>query len=109
MFHDQFTGSWKKAILDVEGRSRMIIIGWGHRKTQNLGPVEKRNCPNCGNTDFWELHRLKDYATFFFIPVIPYKTEHLLVCPVCKAAYEVTAAELPDFEARARQNLARLK
>ena len=87
----------------------MLIVGWGHRKTEVLGPVEKRLCPRCNNEDFWELHRLKDYATLFFVPVIPYKTQHLLVCPVCQAAYDVEPGELEAFQTKARNNLDRIR
>ena len=88
---------------------QVIIVGMGHRKTVSLGPVEQRMCPNCHNLDYWELHRMKEYATFFFIPVVPYKTEHLLVCPICKAAYKVSAEELPGMRSKAERNLEQLK
>lgn len=87
----------------------MIIVGWGHQKTKNLGPVERRVCPNCKNEDFWELHRIGTYATFFFVPIIPYKTEHFLMCPICRAALEVEGAQIEQCKAMAEQNLARIR
>jgi len=69
----------------------MIIWGWGHRKTDTYGEAtEVIVCARCNN----EVRRvvLKDttYFTLFFIPLIPYKSEHFVVCPVCGDAYALT-------------------
>ena len=87
----------------------MLIIGWGHRKTDNLGPLDKRSCPNCHNVDYWELHRVRDYGTLFFIPVLPYSTEYFEVCPVCKAARKVEPENVAALKKFAEMNLERIR
>lgn len=86
----------------------MIIFGWGKEKATNLGPVAKFLCSNCRNEDFWELQKVSNYVSLYFIPVFPYKTKHYLVCPVCGAYREVDGDELVRFRAMAKENLARI-
>ncbi|HEV7449468.1 MAG TPA: zinc-ribbon domain-containing protein [Candidatus Paceibacterota bacterium] len=62
----------------------MIIFGWNFQTTWFIGPVFKRTCDHCNNEEFWTLVRRTTWFTLFFIPVIPYKTEWLLLCPICK-------------------------
>ena len=83
-----------------------FVVGIGNRKTKVLGPVEKRVCPNCGREDWWELHRLRDFVTLFFVPVFPYKTQHLIVCPICNLAHEVAPESLERMREQAERNLA---
>ena len=61
----------------------MIIVGWGHRTVKNYGAVRKIECSNCFNERMWQLQKVRYWITFFFIPIIPYRTEHILVCPIC--------------------------
>ena len=61
----------------------MIIFGWGHRTTNDFGPTLALNCPNCKNDSWWHLVSYKTWFTLFFIPVIPYESEHLLLCEIC--------------------------
>ena len=83
----------------------MFFVIGSDRKTRVIGPVEKRTCSHCNNTDFWELHELRDYVSIFFIPVIPYRTNYLLVCPICRLAREVDSAEVEPMRAQAERNL----
>ncbi len=50
-------------------------------------------CPRCHNTSEWPIHQEKTYFSLFFIPLIPYKTRHLLACPVCRETREISAVE----------------
>ena len=86
-----------------------FLVGFGDRKTRVIGPVEKRVCPNCRNEDFWELHQLRDYVSVFFIPIIPYKTQYLIVCPICHLAHPVDDDRVDGLRAKAEKNLEYLK
>lgn len=88
----------------------MIVFGWGHRKGKVVGPVHKQRCARCQQEDFWELHEFKDYASLFFVPLIPYKTLYAMVCPVCQLALELTDPdEVERVRAKARANMERLR
>lgn len=83
----------------------MLIFGWGHRRENVVGPVEKLRCPRCGRDEFWELVEVRTYVSFFFVPVIPYRTEHLIRCPICQVVSEVSDAELPRRQEQAARLL----
>ncbi|MDQ2085504.1 zinc-ribbon domain-containing protein [Herbivorax sp. ANBcel31] len=73
----------------------MIIFGWGHRTVKKFGPVRKVSCSNCKNESSWNLQKLTSWFTFFFMPIIPYRMDYLLVCPVCRCCLEL---EKEEFE-----------
>ncbi|MBN1594667.1 zinc-ribbon domain-containing protein [candidate division FCPU426 bacterium] len=66
-----------------------FIFGWGNREQEDVGPTFRIKCPNCDKTEFWHLIQVKNYFTLFFIPVFPYETKNLIMCPVCTNAIEV--------------------
>jgi hypothetical protein len=68
-----------------------FIIGFGKRTVDFLRPAGRRRCPNCGNTAEWSVMRVRSWVTLFFIPVLPYKTEVVAICPIC--GYSVEEAE----------------
>ncbi len=74
-----------------------------------MGPVKKFVCPNCRNEDFWELDKIVTWITLFFVPVIPYRTEHRLGCPICRVSQPVESPELEEYQQVAAHNLAKLR
>lgn len=66
-----------------------ILFGWGHRTTKDRGPTLPINCPNCHNDTWLRFISFKKWFTLFFIPIIPYKFENLLICPVCSSGIEL--------------------
>lgn len=62
----------------------MLIFGWGHQIIKNFGIILKKHCSNCNNDDYWQLLRITEWFTLFFIPIIPYQRKYLLICPVCE-------------------------
>jgi hypothetical protein len=68
-----------------------IIFGWGRRTIRTLGNAASRLCPNCHNESQWVVVQVRRWFTLFFIPVIPYQTMHLALCPVCSRGIEVDA------------------
>jgi len=61
----------------------MIIFGWGGGTPKDQGPVAPAQCPRCGNTQVFRYVVARKWFRLYFIPLIPYETKHLLVCPVC--------------------------
>ena len=73
----------------------MIIFGFGRRTTRRFGPYEGGACRSCGKSAYSELLKVTTWFTLFFIPVIPYRFEFLLACPVCGYAVKISKV---DFE-----------
>lgn len=72
----------------------MIIYGWGRRTRKDEGLSRAYTCNNCRNSNRFQLMTVKTWFTLFFIPVIPYNTKHVELCPVCKAGRTLTKPEL---------------
>lgn len=68
----------------------MIIFGFGHRIVAKYGFVAKQQCCRCGNTVSREIQRHRLWFTLFFIPIFPYQTRYLIVCPICGAQEELS-------------------
>ncbi len=82
-----------------------IIFGWGKKTMKDEGPVTRSTCKHCKNNDVWELYTRRTWFTLFFIPLIPYSTEHMLVCPVCNYGYIVDKAKFAELREIARCNV----
>lgn len=61
----------------------MFIIGIGRRTVKNHGKLKTQYCDNCFNKSDFQLHRHIKWITLFFIPIIPYGRDNLIVCPRC--------------------------
>jgi len=72
----------------------MIIFGWGFQTSKDYGPIEVINCPNCNNLGWWNLVTLKKWFTLFFIPIIPYDFDNLLMCQVCNRGFLLSNDEI---------------
>lgn len=75
-----------------------IIFGWGRRTIRVLGFTAARLCANCRNTSQWQVIKVTRWFTLFFIPVIPYESRYVAMCPVCSRGIQI--------DAQAAQNLA---
>jgi len=82
-----------------------FIFGWGHQTVKNHGPVKVYHCEHCNNDKVWMLHSRRTWFTLFFIPVIPYSTEHLMFCPICHYGVKVENAKFNELKAIAQCNL----
>ena len=60
-----------------------IIWGFGHKTSKRFGRVNQSACMRCHNAGVFELVRVTVWFTLFFIPLVPYKKEYLITCPVC--------------------------
>jgi zinc ribbon protein len=68
-----------------------LLFGWGHQSVKEHGPTYKIECPNCDKSEMWQLLQIRTFFTLFFIPVFPYESKKIMICPVCQHALE-----LPD-------------
>ena len=66
-----------------------IIWGFGHTRTKDYGDDVLTNCERCHNNVNRNMLKVTSWFTFFFIPVIPYRTVYLLVCPICGQAEQL--------------------
>lgn len=66
-----------------------FLFGWGRRTTTEHGPTFPVNCSNCNNHIWLHLFSYRTWFTVFFIPVIPYESKTLLICPVCSRGMEL--------------------
>jgi|LSQX01.3.fsa_nt_gb hypothetical protein len=85
-----------------------IIFGWGRQTLKSFGPVLKYHCDHCNNDKHWDLYCKRTWFTLFFIPVIPYSTEYLLLCPVCKYGVKLEKERFEEYKAIAQCNTALL-
>lgn len=70
----------------------MILYGW-RSFLKVLCALGQGVCPRCGNQAVWQLVRKRHWFTLFFIPLIPYRTEYFMACPVCRAGKKLTKQE----------------
>lgn len=76
----------------------MIIWGWGGGTPKPKGDVAPVSCPNCGREVFYQHVSVTSWFRLYFIPVVPYKTRHLLLCPVCTRGAELSSGQLSAVE-----------
>lgn len=76
----------------------MIIFGWGRGRAKDKGPAAPLTCPNCHNTSHYRYVSATRWFSLFFIPIIPYNTKHLLLCPVCTQGLELRRDQVPVVE-----------
>lgn len=81
-----------------------IIFGWGRQTTWNIGPVFRQHCNHCNNDEYWRLLRRTTWCTLFFIPIIPYKTEWWLLCPICQYGLELKDKQVRELQPIAEVN-----
>ena len=70
-----------------------LLFGRGNRKTKDFGSTIIQTCSICEKQNYFNLVRMMDWFDLFFIPIIPYNTEHHLVCPHCQSAIELEDEE----------------
>jgi len=87
----------------------VLIMGFGPRKPRDRGEVAPALCPNCGNHVTFRLLEMRNWFSVFFVPVVPGRARHAVVCPVCQYGILVEgealerARELVDLTASSRQ------
>ncbi len=74
----------------------VFIFGWGKTTEKDFGEVLPLNCSNCKNTVMYRLLRIRKWFTLFFIPIIPYRTKHYLMCPICSRGLELKGEKIDN-------------
>ncbi len=82
-----------------------IVFGWGRQTVKEHGPVLKYHCSHCNNDKHWILYTRRTWFTLFFIPVIPYSTEYLMLCPICKYGVKLEKVKFEEYRAIAQCNM----
>ncbi len=71
----------------------IIIFGWTTK-----GAIERSlldtHCYSCRRTTTWEWFRATEWLTGFFLPVLPIKSEHYLLCQHCKDSLQLQKHEV---------------
>ncbi|NLK86597.1 MAG: zinc-ribbon domain-containing protein [Clostridiaceae bacterium] len=81
-----------------------IVFGWGRQTLKSFGPVLKYHCDHCHNEKHWVLYCKRTWFTLFFIPIIPYSTEYLMLCPICKYGVKLEKDKFEEYKAIALCN-----
>ncbi len=69
-------------------RAQIILFGWGHISKKKKSEKPIKICEHC-HLNYLYLTRVTRWFTLFFIPIIPYKSNHYLLCPNCEFGYEI--------------------
>ncbi|OJU15498.1 MAG: hypothetical protein BGN88_07520 [Clostridiales bacterium 43-6] len=76
----------------------LFVFGWGHETIKNHGSAQVYNCLHCNNARPWHLLSKKTWATIFFLPIVPYKFEYMLMCPVCRCGTMLNHGEFEAYK-----------
>ena len=87
----------------------MIIFGWKRQRRTDHGPTLHLVCPNCRNEAWWRLYTVRNWFTLFLIPVLPYDTQHLLLCPVCSRGLRLDKVQFQQARRLSRATRAHYK
>lgn len=74
-------------------------MGFGPRKPRDCGEVAPALCPNCGNHVSFRLFEMRNWFRLFFVPVVPGRARHAVICPVCQYGIEISGDALHHAEA----------
>lgn len=74
-----------------------FVFGAGHKSNEEyqLGTVS--HCGHCNNDSKWMIGKVTHKASLFFVPLVPYKTEYITYCPICKNGHMISKG---DFEGK---------
>lgn len=71
-----------------------VIVGFGRRKKRDFGEITQVRCPRCNNEVLYHLTRTLTWFTLYFIPILPYRSERRLECPICSHGMRVLRNEV---------------
>lgn len=70
-----------------------FIFGWGKTTVSEKGRTPEHYCEQCRNQTKFLLAERRTWFTLFFIPVIPYEHERLVLCPICSSGYVLNESQ----------------
>lgn len=72
-----------------------ILIGFGRQTRKDFGETgPEQFCFRCYNPVFYHLVHLKTWITCFFVPVLHYRSEYRVECPICHYGVELQGEEI---------------
>ncbi|HEY9285346.1 MAG TPA: zinc-ribbon domain-containing protein [Pyrinomonadaceae bacterium] len=86
-----------------------LIIGLGRSKKRDYGDVAQVRCPRCSNTVSYRHTHTRTWLTLYFIPVLPYRSERRLECPICSHGVRVLRDDVEEIRLGKVDLLARLE
>jgi hypothetical protein len=73
----------------------LTIIGFGKVTSKDLGETgQEQPCVWCSARVFYHLILVRTWLTYFFIRVLPYRSDYRLVCPACARFVIIRGAEI---------------
>jgi hypothetical protein len=82
----------------------IFIIGFGHEKIKDIGPLKERKWERCNNLKFWMLQKRQLWVTLFFLPIFPSYTEYRMSCTICGEFIRMSKEEFIEAEPMAIEN-----
>lgn len=73
-----------------------LLFGWGYTTKKILDETKIKVCEGC-NKDYLYLTKITKWFTIFFIPIIPYESEHYFLCPNCERGFEIDEDEVDSI------------
>lgn len=74
-----------------------FVFGFGKQTVKDYGATPEQYCGHCHNQSPRRLAKATTWFTLFFIPVIPYRTRYMLLCPICGNAQELPKEEFEEI------------
>src|ERR1044072_3049601 len=73
----------------------LTLITFGKKTFKDLGETgEEQRCVWCSRPMVYHLILARTWLTYFFIPVIPYRSEYIVQCPACLGGMEIRGDEV---------------
>jgi hypothetical protein len=71
------------------------LLGIGKLTYKDLGSTgTEQECIWCSNKVFYHLILVRTWLTYFFIPVLPYRKQYRMECPVCATGFFIYGSEI---------------
>lgn len=70
-----------------------FFFGGGGTFTEIVGQGYTLDCPYCHNTRPWDLLKMENRISVFFIPIARWNARFFAVCPVCSTAARLQSRE----------------
>jgi hypothetical protein len=71
------------------------LIGFGRRTRRDLGETGlEQPCAWCSARVFYHLVLERTWFTYFFVPVIPYRSTYRVMCPACGEGIPISGEEI---------------
>ena len=71
----------------------LVIFGINDKVENEQQQKTVSHCFHCNNDSRWILSKVTSKVSLFFIPLIPYKTEYFIYCPICKEGLKIEEVE----------------